>query len=137
MSQPWRRFPDAPKTVAKLLEPLAPAVTAGSRVGTRFPSTLTGVMPFIRVTRHGGPSDEVSDYAFVHVDVLSDSLSAAEVLSERIRQKLTTERLRLGSAVVDRVECTSAPEEMPPWAPNINRFEARYTVVFRRQTVPS
>lgn len=128
MSDAWYRFPDAPRTIAKLLEPLAGA----GKVGTRVPSSLTGLMPYVRVTRHGGPSDTVSDYAVIHVDVLGDDLAAAEQLAERIRQKLTTERLRLGAAVVDRVTCDSAPEEMPPWSTGINRFEARYTAVFRR-----
>lgn len=139
MSQPatFRRFPDAAKTIAKLLEPLAPATSAGSRIGTRTPDNLTGRMPFIRVVRDGGPSDLVSDYAFLYIDVFSDNLNAAELLSERIRQKLTMERLRLGGAVVDSVTCTNAPTELPPWASGINRFESRYTVVFRRYNTPA
>ncbi len=138
MTQPttWRRFPNAAKTIAKILEPLSPAVTKGARVGTRTPADLTGLMPFIRVVRDGGPSDLVSDYAFLYIDVFSDNLSAAETLSERIREKLTTESLRLGGAVVDSVDCTNGPTELPPWAPGINRFESRYTVVFRRYNAP-
>lgn len=133
MSQPapFRRFPDAAKTLAKILESLAGA----GKTGTRVPASLTGVMPYVRVVRHGGPSDLVSDYATVHIDVFSDSLTAAENLSERIREKLTMERLRLGPIILDYVRCDSAPEEMPPWSSGINRFEARYTAVFRRYRV--
>ena len=139
MTQPtsFRRFPDAAKTIAKILEPLVPATAKGPRVGTRTPTDLTGFMPFIRVVRDGGPSDTVNDYARLYVDVFSDSTSAAEQLSEQIREKLTGERLRLGRAVVDSVDCTNGPTELPPWAPGINRFESRYTVVFRRYTVPA
>lgn len=139
MTQPatFRRFPDAAKTVAKILEPLAPATAKGSRVGTRTPAELTGLMPFVRVVRDGGPSDLVSDYALLYIDVFSDSLSAAETLAERIRERLTMERLRLGQAVVDSVTCTNAPTELPPWAPGIHRFESRYTVVFRRYNAPA
>ena len=32
MTQPWSRFPDAPKTIAKILEPLA----GTGKVGTRM-----------------------------------------------------------------------------------------------------
>jgi hypothetical protein len=139
MTQPtgFRRFPDAAKTIAKILEPLVPATTKGPRVGTRTPTDFAGVMPFIRVVRDGGPSNLVNDFAFLYVDVFSDSLDAAEKLSEQIREKLTMDRLRLGRAIVDNVECTNGPTELPPWAPGINRFESRYTVVFRRYTVPA
>lgn len=125
---PYYRFPNAARTIAKILEPMVGA----NKIGTRTPASLTGVMPYVRVRRLGGPSDLVNDYAAIHIDVLSDNLDAAEQLAERIRQKLTTEKLRLGAIVVDRVTCESAPEEMPLWAPGINRFEARYTAVFRR-----
>lgn len=139
MTQPqiFRRFPDAAKTIAKLLEPLVPATAAGARVGTRTPDNLTGRMPFIRVVRDGGPSDMVNDFALLYVDVFGDNLAAVETLSERIRERLTQDRLRLGGAVVDSVTCTNAPTELPPWAPGINRFESRYTVVFRRYNAPA
>jgi hypothetical protein len=139
MTQPtsFRRFPDAAKTVAKLLEPFVPATAKGGRVGTRTPDDLTGRMPFIRVVRDGGPSDLVNYYPLLYIDVFSDNLAAAENLSERIREKLTTERLRLGGAVIDNVVCTNGPTELPPWAPGINRFESRYTVVLRRYNAPA
>jgi hypothetical protein len=133
----FRRFPDAAKTIARILEPLAPATAKGARVGTRTPDNLTGLMPFVRVVRDGGPSDLVNDYALLYIDVFSDSLAAAEKLSEQIREKLTTERLRLGGAIVDSAVCTNAPTELPPWASGINRFESRYTVVFRRYSTPA
>jgi hypothetical protein len=122
------RFPDAARTVATLLIPYASA----QRVGTRVPSSLTGLLPFIRVVRHGGPSDLVSDYARLHIDVLADSVTVGELLAERIRQYLTTERLSLPPAIIDRVICDGAPEEVAPWAPGIFRFEGRYTAVSRR-----
>jgi hypothetical protein len=133
----FRRFPDAAKTVAKILEPFVPATSAGARIGTRTPDNLTGRMPFIRVVRDGGPSDLVNDYAYLYVDVFSDNLNAAETLSEKIREKLTLERLRLGRVFLDSAVCTNAPTELPPWAPGIHRFESRYTVVFRRYNAPA
>lgn len=130
MTQPiFRRFPDAARTIAKILEPL---VGNPLRIGTRTPASLTGLMPFVRVVRRGGPSDDLNDYAYVYVDVIGDNLAAAEKLAEQIRQKLTTTKVRLGSIIVDRVTCDSAPEEVEPWASGINRYESRYTIVFRR-----
>ena len=139
MTQPdtFRRFPPAARTIAKILEQLAPPVAKGARVGTRTPDDLTGRMPFIRVVRDGGPSDAVNDFALLYVDVFSDNLDAAEKLSERIRELMTQQPIRLGPAIVDSVTCTNGPTELPPWAPGINRFESRYTVVFRRYNAPA
>lgn len=137
MSQPWRRFPDSARTVAKILEPFVPAVAKGSRVGTRTPSDLAGLLPFIRVVRQGGSNDELSDYPILYIDVLASTVSEAEMLSERVRQRLINDKLRLGSIVVDRVRCDGAPVEVEPWAPNIYRFEAQYSAVFRRYTAPA
>jgi hypothetical protein len=137
MADPFRRYPDGAKTIAKILEQFVPPVAKGSRVGTRFPSDLTGLLPFIRVVRQGGTDDGVSDYPILYITVLSASISEGETLSERIRQKLTTEKLRLGSIVVDRVKCDAGAVELEPWAPGISRFEAQYTAVFRRYSAPA
>lgn len=125
---PAARFPNAPRTVAKLLEQLS----GNGRAGTRTPASLTGLMPYVRVTRIGGNSDEVSDYARIAIDVIGDNLTAIEDLSERIRQFLTQNKLRLGRAVIDRVTVDAAPQEVAPWASGIYRYEARYLVVSRR-----
>lgn len=122
------RFPDIPRTVAKTLEGLA----AAGRVGTRTPASLTGLLPFVRVTRDGGYSDRVSDYARISVDVLDTDLIRGEALAEAIRQDLTDGPRRLDAAVLDRITCDNAPQEVAPWAPGINRYTAQYTVVSRR-----
>lgn len=134
MTQPatWRRFPDAPKTVAKIL---GSSLVTPQRAGTRTPDDFTGLMPFIRVVRIGGFSDDINDYARIAVGVFSDNLSVAEELSEKVRTKLTTEKLRLGPAILDRARCDMAPQEMGQWAPGINHFEANYLTVFRRYAV--
>lgn len=128
MTQPSYRFPYVPRMIATLLIPYASA----QRVGTQTPALLTGLLPFIRVTGGDGPSDLVNRHARFTVDVLADSVTVAELLAERIHQHLTTERLVLAPAVIDRVSCDSGPEEMPPWAPGVFRFQARYTSVSRR-----
>jgi hypothetical protein len=134
MTQPaeWRRFPDAPKTLAKIL---GSSLVAAGQAGTRTPDDFAGLMPYIRVIRVGGYNDGINDYARVAVGVFSDNLSVTEETAEKVRTKLTTEKLRLGPAIVDRVACDSAPQEMDQWAPGINHFEARYLTVFRRYAV--
>jgi hypothetical protein len=122
------RFADMAVTVARLLATL----TAPDRVGVATPDDLTGLMPFIRVTRSGGPRDRVSDYARLAVDVFDTDYSRGFALAEDIAAFLEVGRLRYGAVLIDRVTCDNAPQELPPWAPGIFRFEATYTVVSRR-----
>jgi hypothetical protein len=122
------RFPYAPRVVASLLVPYA----ATDRVGTRLPDSLAGRLPFVWVVGEGGPSGPVNSYARIRVTVLADAVSVAELLAERIHQFLTTERLALPPAVIDRVTVDSIPQEVAPWAPGVLRFDARYTCVSRR-----
>lgn len=122
------RFADTATVVAHLLA----AVNTPERVGITTPADLTGLLPFARATRNGGPRDRVSDYARINVDVLDDDYDRGYTLAEDICAYLQPGRLRLGAAVIDRVTVDQAPQEVVPWAPGIFRFEARYTIVSRR-----
>lgn len=122
------RFADMASTVAHALIPLA----ATDRVGIATPDNLTGLMPFIRVTRAGGPRDRLNDYARLAVDVFDSDYSRGYALAEDIAALLEQGRLRYGAVLIDRVTVDNAPQELPPWAPGIFRFEATYTVVSRR-----
>lgn len=126
------RFADMAATVAHLLAQLA----AADRVGVATPADLTGLLPFIRVTRAGGPRDGLSDFARIHIDVLDDDYDAGFALAEDIAAFLARRTgLRYGPVVIDRCGVDSAPSEVVPWAPGIFRFEASYTVVSRRHSV--
>lgn len=126
------RFADIATTVARLL---GGTVNAPQRVGITTPDDLTGLLPFIRVTRAGGGRDRVSDYARIAVDVLDDNYSRAHSTAENVAAYLEPGRLRYGAVLLDRVVTDSAPQEVAPWAPGIFRFEAAYTVVSRRRSV--
>lgn len=128
MTTPLRRFPDVQRALVAILGPLV-----DGRAGTQTPDDLELKMPFIRVTRTGGPSDHVNDYAYVDVDVFAGTYSVAEPLAERVRQLLTGPPLRAGDVILDRISCESAPAELP-WAPGVRRFGATYLVVSRRYT---
>lgn len=125
------RFADMAGTVAHLLSELA----APQRVGIATPDDLTGLLPFVRVTRSGGPRDRLNDYARLAVDVLDDDYDRGFGLAEDIAAFLEPGRLVYGPVVIDRVITDSAPQEVAPWAPGIFRFEAAYTVVSRRHRV--
>lgn len=125
------RFADTATTVAYLLS----AVAALDRVGVATPDDLIGRMPFIRVTRAGGPRDRLNDYARLTVDVFDDDYARGYATAEDIAAFLEPGRLHWEAVVIDRVICDSAPQEVAPWAPGIFRFEAAYTVVSRRYRV--
>jgi hypothetical protein len=122
------RFADMAGTVAHLLV----AVAAPERVGITTPDDLSGLLPFVRVTRSGGPRDRINDFARLAVDVFADDYDGGFALAEDIAAFLEPGRLIYGPVVIDRVAVDSAPQEVAPWAPGIFRFEAAYTVVSRR-----
>jgi hypothetical protein len=125
------RFAEMAGTVAHLLI----AVAATDRVGVATPDDLAGRMPFIRVNRAGGGRDRLNDYARLTVDVFDSDYARGSAAAEDVAGFLEAGRLRWGAAMVDRVICDAAPQEVAPWAPGIFRFEATYTVVSRRYRV--
>lgn len=133
MTQPWRRFPDVQAALVALLEQLA---GGAQHTGIETPENLQDVMPFIRVRRVAGASDQLHDYADVDVDVFAAEYRQAEPLAERVRQFLTGPKHRVGDVVLDRIVCQSAPVELP-WAPGVRRIGATYLVVSRRYTAVS
>lgn len=122
------RFADIATTVARILG----AVAGPTKVGIATPSNLTSLMPFVRVTRSGGPRDRVNDYARIAIDVFDSNYSRGHAMAETVASYLEPGRLRLGAVLIDRVFVDAAPREVAPWAPGIFRFEAAYTVVSRR-----
>lgn len=135
MTAPMWVFPDVEQVLAVLLEALVP----GERhTGTETPKDLDVRLPFIRVMRTpGGSSDAVNDYVPLSVDVFHTSYhSGAKPLAETVRTFLTTQPLRLGPQVIDRIRCDSGPGEMP-WAPGIRRVGATYSTVARRYLRPA
>lgn len=125
------RFADIASTAAHLLTALAGA----GHTGITTPASFTGVMPFARVTRIGGPRDRLNDYARLAVDVFDDDYDRGAGLAENIQALLEPGRLRYGAVLIDRVTTDSAPTEVAPWAPGIFRWEARYTLISRRARV--
>lgn len=125
------RFADMATLVAHLLG----NVIDPSQVGIATPADLTGLLPFARATRIGGPRDRINDFARINVDVLDADYDRGFALAEDIATYLQPGRLRLGPVLIDRVMVDQAPQEIAPWAPGIFRFESRFTIVSRRHRV--
>lgn len=118
-------------TVAQLLT----TVAGSGQTGIVTPGVLAALMPFVRVTRGGGPRDRINDLARLYVDVFDSDYDRGFAMAESVAAFLEPGRLRAGPVLIDRVVVDSAPQEVAPWAPGIFRFEARYTVVSRRHRV--
>jgi hypothetical protein len=130
-----RRFPNMPRLLAALLTNAG--LIAAGRIGTETPATLDTQLPFIRVRRVGGNSDQVNDYPTVDVEVFHNSAVNGESLAELVRQYLTAPGLPAGvtaRGVIDRVEVLNGPQELP-WADTrVRRFGATYRITCRRIT---
>lgn len=126
-----QRFADTATVLARILAALAGA----DRVGITTPENLTGLMPFVRASRSGGPRDRLNDYARIAVDVFDDDYERGYAMAEDIAAFLEPGRLHYGPVVLDRVSVDAGPQELPPWAPGIFRFETTYTIVSRRARV--
>lgn len=122
-------YSDMASTVAVIL---GNTVASPERVGITTPASLTGLLPFIRATRSGGPRDRVNDYARINIDVLDDQYVRGFTLAEQIAEMMRVGRLRAGPVLIDRAQVDSAPQEVAPWAPGIYRIETRYTIISRR-----
>jgi hypothetical protein len=129
-----RRFPNMPRLLAALLTE-GGLISAG-HVGTETPATLDTQLPFIRVRRVGGNSDQVNDYPTVDVEVFHSTAVNGESLAELVRQYLTTPGLPAVPlrGVIDRVEVLTGPQELP-WADTrVRRYGATYRITCRRFT---
>jgi hypothetical protein len=122
------RFADMATIVAHILA----NVVGSEKVGIATPEDLTGLLPFVRASRAGGPRDRVNDYARISVDVFDSDYERGHRTAEDIATFLELGRLRYGPVLIDRVVMDQAPREVIPWAPGIFRFEAAYTIVSRR-----
>lgn len=126
-SLPEPRFPDVHILLIEVLTPLVGV----DRVATQTPADLAQRLPFVRVTRTGGYSDRLCDYARVDVDVFHKTYGDGERLAAGLHEYLTLQRLRASNGRVDRVAVDAAPVELP-WASGVRRFTGRYLLITRR-----
>jgi hypothetical protein len=131
VTAPAYQFPDIEAALTGLLEPFVPTA---EHVGTETPATLTQMLPFVRVMRHGGYSDRLSDHAYIDIDVYAPHRGDGVALAEAIRQYLTGPPPHIGRVVIDRIDNMAAPQELPWGDRGVRRFAATYLVVARRHT---
>jgi hypothetical protein len=123
-------FPDVDKALVYLLADLVGGL---EHAGTETPSDLQNRLPYIRVGRVGGTSDEASDYPVVDVDYFSPlgSRDAAVDGAEAVRQRLTGSYHVVNGVVLDDVDCLTGPRELPWLGTGVRRFTGTYRVVTR------
>ncbi len=127
MSQPIvRRWPDMNVVLRDLI---GDRVGGTTNVGPQTPEDLAARPWFVRAMRVDGGSDLLNDYPVMEVDVFAPTYAVGEPLAENIRQWLTRRR---PSPVVDRIDCLTAPRELPWGDGTMRRFGATYDVVTRR-----
>lgn len=131
MTAPAYQFPDIEAALVALLEPFVPTA---EQVGTETPTALAQMLPFVRVVRHGGYSDRLSDHAYVDIDVYAPHRADGVALAEAVRQYLTGPPLRVGRVVIDRIDNVAAQQELPWGDRGVRRFAATYLVAARRHT---
>lgn len=129
MTAPFWRFPDVQVALVADLE----AIVGAGHTGIRTPKNLEEVLPFARIMRFGGASDQLNDHARVEIDVFAATYAEAEELAERIRERMVGPPPAV--RVFDRVDCMTAPRELP-WGEedgDVRRFGAEYAITARRR----
>ncbi len=124
-----RRFPDVQTELVTYLATLA---GGAPHAGIRTPTNFTGLLPFVRARRRGGPSDRLNDHATVDIEVFDALYTDAELLAEQVRQNLVGPPPAIHR--FDRVECVTAPTEVLWGDGSVRRFAATYTITCRRVT---
>lgn len=100
------------------------------------PSSLQHVVPFIRITRNGGPDDRITDTGHIDIDVFATARTAAKTLAELVRQRLESWPHSLSAGVIDRADCTNGPVVVP-WAnTNLSLVTLTFAVSARRTFAP-
>ncbi len=128
MPDPFLRFPDVTRLLVEDLQALA----GDGHTGGQTPAGLEELLPFIRILRTGGPSDQTSDHPIVEVDVFAATYAAGERLAEQVRQRLVGPPPPI--PVLDKVRCDIAPRELPWGDPAVvRRFQAIYAITTRRR----
>jgi hypothetical protein len=129
-------FPNVEKLLVADLQVLAGAETIAD--GARWdadgvtPEDLQDHVPFVRVRRVGGPSDNVNDYPFAIVDVYAATYSAAIDIAEEIRAHLVAGHIRNAHGQIDRTICTSAHTELEASDPALRLISTTYRATCRR-----
>ena len=118
-------FCDIEMAVIQTLTDLAPG-------GTVTPPNLDTSLPFLRVTRIGGPDTRFIDTARIDVDAFDDLRADAYALAEAVRQRLLNVPHIVAAGRLDSVITDSGPHEVPWGDTKVRRFTASYSISSRR-----
>lgn len=107
------------------------------RSGGKTPKNLQEVVPFVRVTRAGGPTDVIQDFPITRVEVWAERLDDAEDIAEEIRVRLSEDFLWSPTyGQLDRTEAISLHQEIEDEDnPDLRRVMTTYQSSCRRLPV--
>lgn len=118
------------KGIEELLVAFIPVLLPGPRVSTDIPDNLAAVLPYIRVTRIGGPRDKVLAKPSVDIDVFADDRLTATTLAGQLEDAFTYQLPTLFDGHIIALEGTySGPSWRPYENPAVSRVGASYGFV--------
>jgi len=118
-------FPDIELAVVQTLADLA-------TTGTSTPPNLASAVPFVRVSKIGGPDSRFIDESRVDVDAFGIDRPTTQALAEACRQRLLNVPHVVAAGRIDSVTTDSGPREIPWGDPSVRHFVASYTITARR-----
>lgn len=108
-----------------------------NHVGSAVPGNLKDVLPFVRLTRIGGPQGVLEDRPVVDVEVFHTTLKQARELDSGLTAYLHGGRRQadLGSGVLvvlDAVRTETTGQELPWDDPDVRRVASTHVLTVRR-----
>ncbi|GAC70728.1 hypothetical protein [Gordonia soli] len=131
-------IPDDARTFANAVRAvIAWHVAHGFAAGAEGP----GQLPYVQVTRIGGPSDEMTDHAQIDVDYFHSSRAEALAFARKGHYWMTDIRnglrgQQVGIDAVDDVRTRQGPSWQDYDDPKIERFVATYDIDSRICSTP-
>lgn len=99
------------------------------------PPDLEDHLPFVRVRRAGGVTDDVTDFPFVTVEVYSPTDAVSTDIAELIRRRLVGDFIRNAHGLMDSAECVTPHQELPAANEALRRIVTSYRLACRRLPV--
>jgi hypothetical protein len=129
-------FPNAARLIVAAMESWQDDLPPDLKfhAGGKTPKDLQAQVPFARVTRAGGPTDEIQDFPITRIEVWADTLAQAEDVAEAIRVRLVAGHLFVpGMGMLDRTDCPSLHQEIEDDDnPHLRRVITTYQHACRR-----
>lgn len=133
------RFPNAARLIVTAMDAWQGVLDPAERwqSGGVTPPDLHTRLPFVRVTRAGGPTEDIQDFPITRVEVWAATLAQAEDVAEAVRVRLVAGHLLVvGAGLLDRTDCLSLHQEIEDDDnPDLRRVVTTYQHAARRLSI--